>query len=102
MQALSEGERRVGQALVGYQARDVVKGFRVELLVVHFCQLTDAVVQLSGAFATMLAVSTFTDTIADAVTRRIGGGTVGPGEGMCDLCGSVMGDDEGLGCESAL
>lgn len=50
----------------------------------------------------MLPVSTFANTVADAVARRVGGGTVGAGEGVCDLGGFIVGDYQGLGCESAL
>lgn len=88
--------------MVGYVARNVIEGFVVQLLVVHLRELVYAVVQISGALAAVLPVSTFTDTVADAVAGGVGGGAVGPGEGVCDLGGFVVGDDEGLGCESAL
>ena len=50
----------------------------------------------------MLPVSTFAYTVADAIAGGVGGGAVGCGEGVCDLGGLVVGNDEGLRCESAL
>ena len=88
--------------MIGYVARDVVKGFGVQLLVIHFGQLVYTVVQVPGALATMLAVSTFANAIAHAVARGVGGGAVGARESVCDLGGFVVGDNEGLGSESAL
>lgn len=61
-----------------------------------------AVVQISGPLAPVLSVSTFANAVADAVAGGVGGGAVGSGKGVCDLGGFVVGDDEGLGCESAL
>lgn len=88
--------------MVRDEAWDVVEGFSVQLLVVHFGQLVYAVVQISGALATVLSVSTFANTVADAVAGGVCGGAIGSGEGVCDLSSLVVGDDEGLGCESAL
>lgn len=88
--------------MIGYVARDVVEGFGVQLLIVHFGQLMYAVVQVPRALATMLPVSTFANAVANAVTGRVGGGAIGAGEGVCDLGGFVVGDDERLWSESAL
>lgn len=61
-----------------------------------------AVVQVPGALATMLPVPTFADAVADAVAGGVGGGAVGAREGVCDLGGFVVGDDQRLWSESAL
>ena len=47
MQTFRERERGVREAVVGYEAGDVVKGFRVQLVVVHFRKLLYAIVQIS-------------------------------------------------------
>ena len=47
-------------------------------------------------------MSTFADTITDAVAGRVGWGAVGCGEGMCNLGGFVVWNDESLGGKSAL
>lgn len=74
----------------------------MQLLVVHFGQLVYAVVQVPGALATVLPVSTFANAVADAVAGGVGWGAVRSGEGVCDLGGLVVGDDERLRSESAL
>lgn len=102
MQAIGEREGGIREALVGFEARHVVEGFVVQLLVVHFRELVYAVVQISGALATVLPVSTFANTVADAVASGVSGGAVRSGEGVCDLGGFVVCDDEGLGSKSAL
>ena len=88
--------------MVGYEAGDVIEGFVVQLLVVHFRELVYSVVQISGALATVLPVSTFANTVADAVAGGVGRGAVGWGEGVCDLGGFVVGNNESLRCESTL
>ena len=88
--------------MVRDEAWDVVEGFVVQMLVVHLCELVYAVVQIPGALTAVLPVSTFADTVVDAVACGVGGGAVGSGEGVCNLGGFVVGHNEGLGCESAL
>ena len=88
--------------MVGYKAGDVIKGFRVQLLVVHFRQLLHAVVEISRALSTVLAMSAFTDTVTDAIAGRVSWGAVGCGKGMCDFGSFVVRNDEFLGGEPAL
>ena len=102
VQALGEREGRVGKPYVRDEAGDVVEGFVVQLLVVHIGKLVCAVVDISGALAAVLAVAPFADAVADAVAGGVGGGAVGAGEGVGDLGGFVVGNDEGFGGESAL
>ncbi len=61
-----------------------------------------AVVEISGALATMFPVATFADTVTDTIAGGLGGGAVGSGEDVCNLGGFVVWDDQGLGWKSTL